>query len=243
MRRRALTVVLALAVASLAAGAGPHVTAADEVDRTRAAALDAARHYRVTLERVLEFREPDLRRAEERLAKRSELLELGIVSRKEVADAERQRDEAQARLEDTRRQLTNVDAMIAELNAATELARLPGLRPGEYRELPTLIRFNGPSPFSPAALGPVQRFFADRFGRPLPVSALGQTVVHDRLGYDHRQAVDVAVHPDSDEGRALIEYLRRAGIPFLAFRHAVSGAATAAHVHIGRPSERLSAVR
>ncbi len=244
MRRRALSVLLALAVASPAAGASPDVkAAADEADRARAAYVDAARQYRVTLERVLEFRERDVRRAEDLVAKRREFLELGVVSRKEVADAERQRDDAQAQLEDTRRQMTNIDATIAELTAAEQLARLPALHPGEYRELPTLVRFNGTSSFSPAALAPVQRFFADRFGHPLPVSALGQTVVHDRLGYDHRQAVDVAVHPDSDEGRALMDYLRGAGIPFLAFRHPVSGAATGAHIHIGRPSDRLSTVR
>jgi hypothetical protein len=30
--------------------------------------------------------------------------------------------------------------------------------------------------------------------------------------------------------------LRRAGIPFIAFRSAVAGAATGAHIHIGQPS-------
>jgi hypothetical protein len=45
--------------------------------------------------------------------------------------------------------------------------------------------------------------------------------------------MDVAVHPDNCEGRALMEYLRRAGIPFLAFRNKVAGSATGAHIHIG----------
>ena len=59
------------------------------------------------------------------------------------------------------------------------------------------------------------------------------------MGFDHRHAIDVAVHPDSPEGQALIFYLRGEGIPFLAFRQAVPGSATGAHIHIGRPSHRL----
>jgi hypothetical protein len=51
--------------------------------------------------------------------------------------------------------------------------------------------------------------------------------------------MDVAVHPDSAEGRALIAYLRGNGIPFIAFRSAVPGSATGAHVHIGYPSHKF----
>jgi hypothetical protein len=85
----------------------------------------------------------------------------------------------------------------------------------------------------------VQRFFAARFGRALPVSAWGQSAAHDRLGFDHRNALDVAVHPDSDEGKALMAYLRRERIPFLAFKGPVPGASTGAHIHIGQVSPRL----
>ena len=67
---------------------------------------------------------------------------------------------------------------------------------------------------------------------------MGQTSLHDRLGFDHRNAVDVAVHPESAEGRALLGYLRARGIPFLAFRGPVAGASTGAHVHVGAPSAR-----
>jgi hypothetical protein len=59
-------------------------------------------------------------------------------------------------------------------------------------------------------------------------------------GDDHHNAVDVALHPDSSEGRALINYLQGRGIPFLAFRGAIPGIATGPHIHIGSPSHRLS---
>jgi hypothetical protein len=79
--------------------------------------------------------------------------------------------------------------------------------------------------------------------RPLPVSAYGQTALHDRLGFDHRHALDVAVHPDTSEGRALVAFLKAHGIPFIAFRTAEVGASTGAHVHIGSPSPRKPAVK
>lgn len=86
--------------------------------------------------------------------------------------------------------------------------------------------------------GRVQNFFVTRFGRPLPVSAFGQSALHDRWGLDHRQGIDVGLHPDSGEGAALVEFLRSQGIPFLAFRGPVPRVATGPHIHIGRASHR-----
>ncbi len=65
---------------------------------------------------------------------------------------------------------------------------------------------------------------------------MGQTEVHTRLGLDHRHAVDLALHPDSVEGRLVMAWLRERGISFLAYRAAQNGAATGAHIHVGRPS-------
>ncbi|MFY9556142.1 MAG: hypothetical protein WAV20_08950 [Blastocatellia bacterium] len=84
----------------------------------------------------------------------------------------------------------------------------------------------------------IKGFFVSKFGRTLPVSAFGQTRLHNRLGFDHRNGVDVALHPDSVEGRMLLGKLRGFGVPFIAFRHAVPGIATGAHIHVGKPSRR-----
>jgi len=46
-----------------------------------------------------------------------------------------------------------------------------------------------------------RNFFFETFGRVLPISASGQTATHDRLRLDHRNVIDVALHPDSTEGR------------------------------------------
>lgn len=87
----------------------------------------------------------------------------------------------------------------------------------------------------------VEEFFIAKFGRRLPVTAAGQSGLHTRWGFDHRQSLDVGLHPDSTRGRALLKFLRDAGIPFIAFRSAVPGAATGPHIHIGRPSHRIGA--
>jgi hypothetical protein len=63
------------------------------------------------------------------------------------------------------------------------------------------------------------------------------------MGLDHRDAVDVAVQPDSAEGRALINFLKTNGIPFMAFRSRILDMSTGAHIHIGRPSPRLQEVK
>ena len=84
----------------------------------------------------------------------------------------------------------------------------------------------------------VESFFLIKFGRPLPTSAFGQSDIHDRWGLDHRQGLDIGLHPDSMEGIALIDFLRVEKIPFLTFRHAMPGVATGPHIHIGWPSHR-----
>jgi hypothetical protein len=87
----------------------------------------------------------------------------------------------------------------------------------------------------------VESFFQKRFGRPLPVTAYGQSGLHTRWGYDHRRSMDVGLHPDSAEGRALMAFLSTEGIPFIGFRSAIPGVASAPHIHVGFPSRRLTA--
>src|SRR5580704_1392776 len=82
--------------------------------------------------------------------------------------------------------------------------------------------------------------FAAKFDRPLPISAEGETEVHRALGFDHRGRIDVAVVPSAPEGVWLRQYLQMRKIPYYAFSRAIPGKATAAHIHIGPGSTRLS---
>ena len=139
--------------------------------------------------------------------------------------------------------MAEADALMSETLAAIEVAKMPRAAQTEIVSTPTVIRYQGIVELAAGNVASLETFFAEQFGRSLPVSAWGQTPVHDRLGFDHRNALDVAVHPDSEEGRTLIAYLRRERIPFLAFRGPVLGASTGAHIHIGRVSPRREPVR
>ena len=198
---------------------------------------DAVRDYWVNLSFVLPFREAAVARAHETLETRQQLVEKGLLARRDIAVAQEALANAEAAVASTRAEMAEAERMLAEAQAAEALASLPPARLGALTVTSTLLRFHGPRPWS---LPSVERFFAERFHRALPVSALGQTSVHDRLGFDHRNALDIAVHPDSSEGQALLAWLRAEGVSFLAFRGPIAGEATGAHVHIGEPSPRRS---
>ena len=169
---------------------------------------------------------------------RRRLHERGIVSRAELDESERAAGAARDKVDETQRRLAETETVLAETLATIELAKAAAAATGVVTT-PAAIGGSGDAELSLAAVRDLDRFFVARFARSLPVSALGQTPVHDRLGLDHRHALDVAVHPDSDEGRAVIEYLQRHHIPFLAFRGVLPGASTGAHLHVGRTSARV----
>jgi len=237
MKRTGLALSLAVLAltAPLAAGGAPPSDARRDLERARTDVVATSREYRASLDRVLPFREDAARRAGAALETRRRLLASGAVSRRDVEVAEGALQTAQAELDETRREIADAERLVAEAIAAETLPPLPT---GATTATAALVQHHGPAAWSLARVAPLQRFFSERFGRPLPISALGQTAVHDRLGFDHRNALDVAVHPDSAEGKALIAWLRSEGVSFLAFRGPVSGEATGAHLHIGEPSPR-----
>lgn len=121
--------------------------------------------------------------------------------------------------------------------AEKRLERITGPSPGTLQN--SMIRFAGNGAFSLADVPTITAQFSRKFHHQLPVSALGQTLLHESLGLDHRNRVDVALSPDSPEGLWLRSLLEKLRVPYLAFRNAVAGAATAPHIHIGVESTRL----
>jgi hypothetical protein len=231
----ALVLLLLALVTPLAARGAQPTDVRGHLARARADVVTSSREYRESLDRLLPFREDAVRRAAAALETRRRLLDSGAVSRRDVEIAEASVQAAQAQLDEIRRDIADAERLVAEAIAAETLPPLPT---GQTAATTVLIQHHGPAAWSLAGVALLQRFFSERFGRALPISALGQTPVHDRLGFDHRNALDVAVHPDSAEGKALIAWLRSEGVSFLAFRGPVSGEATGAHVHIGEPSPR-----
>jgi hypothetical protein len=218
-----------------------------DLSGARADLIAAIESYRAALERLSEFHVAAVNRAAAEVDKRRDLLARGIVSRREFEDSERVLEAARAKLAATRREMVVADHSLSEalIEPPAPTRPAPPGRPLPERErertTPLLVQYRGFARWSLAEAPKVQEFFARRFGRPLPVSAFGQTPVHDRLGFDHRDAIDVAVTPDSAEGAALMAFLRQSGISFLAFRTAMRGEATGAHIHIGEASPRVLA--
>jgi len=112
-------------------------------------------------------------------------------------------------------------------------------RPSDIPNAPTPQASQDSTNWTIAESAKVEQFFLSKFGRPLPTSALGQSDLHDRWGLDHRNGLDVGLHPDSAEGLVLVEFLRTQKIPFLVFRGAIPGVATGPHIHIGKASHRF----
>jgi hypothetical protein len=219
-------------------------TASAELRRHAAELVVALHEYRTSLERLLVIHERALARATEAEERRQELYGRGLISRRELEDAQQATATARQDVERAREAIDAADHATAEAKATETLAALPPLPLGGQQHTAALSRYRGPATWSlEAGTSKLQHFFSARFGRALPVSAFGQTPLHDRMGFDHHNALDVAVHPDSPEGKALMEYLRAEGIPFIAWRSAVPGAASGAHIHVGQPSPRIAGRR
>ena len=210
-----------------------------DLSRSRAEVIQKLKETRIGAEKLLALHEAERLRLVEEYQRRRELHHQGLISRNEVLQAEQALIQAMGRVNEDKRWLAETDMAITEASMRDELLRLPRLALGAYSETSTLLRFNGGTLFKIGDASRVEKFFMETFGRSLPVSALGQTATHDRLRFDHRDAMDVALHPDSREGQSLLNFLRQAGIPFVAFRGSVPGTSTGAHIHIGKPSPRL----
>jgi len=197
--------------------------------------------------------EEEIPAAEEAVKKATDSLKLieqlvseGLVAHVEVERAQEDLNRTESRVKELQKQVSDSMQVVADLkNAELAQAEAPKIK---HFTKPTLMAINSSGSviratagnWSMTNLSAVQQFFASTFGRALPISTVGQSATHNRLGWDHRNAVDVGVHPDSKEGQALIEFLQSSNIPFLAFRAAIPGVATGPHIHIGSPSHRLA---
>lgn len=205
-----------------------------------------------TSSELLAAQENEISQATAKLDELRKLVADGLVARIELEAGEQALVALKARLEATQKQIADSDRMIAEIQEKEQLAKAEATTTAQvslgstskpsrkFSVTPTMLRYSGATAWSLQGLPGIQSFFSTTFGRALPTSAVGQSATHNQLGYNHRNAVDVALHPDSSEGKSLINYLKTQGIPFLAFRAAIPGVATGPHIHIGNPSHRLS---
>jgi len=241
---------LVLLVASISADVSATVSDKQNIKVPAAAVkaqsdlLGATAKYKATIEALLPAYEGGLKTTAASLEIRKELYNKGLISKRELEEAEQAVNDSQRKLDEARRQLTESNQLVAnaaaELNAARNGAIRGSASPGGLTTSNAIMRYTGALGWTISQASKVENFFSSTFGRSLPISAFGQSGTHNRMGLDHRNSVDVALSPDSAEGKALMTYLQNNAIPFLAFRTAIPGAATGAHIHIGYPSHKTT---
>lgn len=216
---------------------------ADKASASREGLIEATKQYRESLERLLVPLTDREKILQESLQKKKAMIEQGLIARRELEPVENDLKDIENKLGDTRQRIVQADQFIVEI-ANLELlskqqAEKVNLAPGTFVDNLRYIRYTGLKSWSIKDYGKVEAYFAASTGHALPLSAFGQSETHNRLGFDHANSFDVALHPDTVEAQKLMAYLRSQGIPFTAFRGAIPGNATGAHIHIGYPSARI----
>jgi hypothetical protein len=220
-----------------------------ESERLRTQLAEATREYKANLEKLVAIYEAEANQAEGQLEKMKELYAQRLITRREMETSEDAAARARVKYVDAQAQMKGADVQLAvaliEVEAeetAPKLKLSPAPRAvGGLVRTTAYIRYGGGRAWSLSEAGAIKQFFILRFGRPLPIHVFGQSPLHDRWNYDHRNAMDIGLNPGSSEGQALVEYLRANGIPFLAFHFAIPGVATGPHIHVGLPSRRITA--
>ncbi|HKN83710.1 MAG TPA: hypothetical protein VJW17_09740 [Pyrinomonadaceae bacterium] len=214
----------------------------NELARLREEFVKATNDYKASLEKLVAIYEGNVKKAEEKLDLSKKLLAEGLIAKSQVEENERAWTAEKEKVAQIRRQMTNADEQIAgvlvEADAEQQLAKNLRLSRQTLVRTAAFTRFNGGSGWNLSEAGKIEKFFSDTFNKPLPIAVFGQGAIHDRWRLDHHNAMDVQLHPDGVEGRALLEFLQKNGIPYSAFRSAIPGTATGPHIHIGRPSHR-----
>lgn len=204
--------------------------------------IQKTNEYKASLLKLLPYYQSEVKKAEEKLETSKKLLAEGLIPRAQVEENERALALAKEKIDETNRQMASAEAQVAGVLAETEANKEinKNLRLAKQRLVRTaaFTRYTGAGGWNIGEAFKIQRFFSDTFNRQLPIAVFGQGAIHDRWRLDHRNAMDIQLHPDGVEGRALLDFLQKNGIPYLAFRSAIPGTATGPHIHIGRPSHR-----
>lgn len=213
-----------------------------ELTKLREEYVKATNEYKASLGKLLPYYENDVKKAEEKLEQSKKLLAEGLIPKTQLEEYERALAVAKQKVAETNRSMTSADEQVAgvlvEAEANEQIAKNLRLAKQGLVRTSAFTRYTGAGGWTLGDSWKVQRFFYDTFNKQLPIAVFGQGPIHDRWRLDHHNAMDIQLHPDGVEGRALLEFLQKNGIPYLAFRSAIPGTATGPHIHIGRPSHR-----
>jgi len=180
-------------------------------------------------------------RRQKQMDETQELVNAGVISRSEgqATTSDMARAQVELELAQTRARLFQQIAESVRLEKSMASLETQAPSHPEWNGK-VYMKYEGSGVFTRSDLASVEGAFAGKFAKVLPISADGETAVHRSLGFDHRGRVDVAVSPDQPEGIWLMHYLESKHIPYFAFRMAVPGKATGAHIHMGPESTHLA---
>ncbi|HXT62926.1 MAG TPA: TolC family protein [Pyrinomonadaceae bacterium] len=212
-----------------------------ELAQLRDRYIATTKEYKASLQKLLTLYEDSLKKAEQRHENSQKLFDQGLISQRDLDESARIVTDAKLKISTVQQEIAGADTQIAqalvEIETEKQVKKL-GLRRGGLVQTTSFIRFNGAGHWLLEQASSIESFFQQTFKRPLPIAVFGQGAIHNQWRLDHRNAMDISLKPDEPEGLALIDFLKRNGIPFSAFRGAIPGVATGPHIHIGMPSHR-----
>lgn len=170
-----------------------------------------------------------------------QLVGAGVISRAEAEASGTNLERAQQELEWAQTRANLVEQVAESVRMEKAIASMESQAESHPEWAGKVYtKYDGNGAFTPGDLKVLETAYVNRFAKPLPISADGETALHRSLGFDHRGRVDVAVTPDQPEGVWLMRYLESKRIPYFAFRAAVPHQATGAHIHVGPGSTKLA---
>jgi Fe2+ transport system protein FeoA len=184
---------------------------------------------------MIEAAERRYERQAELVCQRRRLLDMGIIAEAEMHAATNELENRRHIVDLARRRVRTI--ALRQNMAQEQQALEQALESGTSST--AMVKFEGGGVFYRSDFQTIAGEFEEVFHYPIPVTARGQTQLHDSLGLDHRGKIDIGINPESPEGIWLRRRLEGRHIPFIAFRAAVPGAATAPHIHLGTGSSRI----
>lgn len=213
-----------------------------ELQQLRDRYVATTKEYKASLQKLLTLYQDSLKKAEQRHENSEKLFEQGLLSKRDLEESERIVADGKLKISTVEQQIAGADTQIAqalvEVETEKQIAKLKSARRGALVQTTSFIRFNGAGHWLLSQASSIESFFQQTFNRPLPIAVFGQGAIHNQWRLDHRNAMDISLRADEPAGQALIDFLKRNGIPFSAFRTAIPGVATGPHIHIGMPSHR-----
>jgi outer membrane efflux protein len=213
-----------------------------ELQQLRDRYVATTKEYKASLQKLLALYQDSLTKAEQRHENSQKLFDQGLLSKRDLEDSQRGVTDAKLKISTVEQQIAGADTQIAqalvEVETEKQMKKLGISRRAALVQTTSFIRFNGAGRWLLGQASSIETFFQQTFKRPLPIAVFGQGAIHNQWRLDHRNAMDISLRPDEPEGLVLIDFLKRSGIPFSAFRTAIPGVATGPHIHIGMPSHR-----